>query len=413
MTKGKQMDYVREILLRLLKKHYQREVKHAEMKNRRRIILKATELYRDYEKPNCDLHLKFQINEAAEQLSSLQYIAIEYLAQGTDIKKISLNSSKTADIEDFVQSHYGITARYYLLQKLRHLISKYEKQGELTSFYCNQLAHMMKNTAAELDISRESEILKMLLFIQQNQKDLYLREVSMFVYGSSKYFEKNRYESVCSIIREITSEARNEEALRRYHISSVEQEICIKGDCTIKFESYVLETKHFSGGISLSSKDVQRIKAIAVHGAKVITIENKTAFYRFSKEEYLSIYLGGYANRHQAEFLRKLYADNPKTRYDHFGDIDAGGFLIHQHLCRATGIAFQLFCMGLQELQSPKYRHCLTELSENDRERLLSLSKIPLYKEVSEAMLKEGVKLEQEIVCYDLMYPTCRPLPPK
>ncbi len=67
-----------------------------------------------------------------------------------------------------------------------------------------------------------------------------------------------------------------------------------------------------------------------------MTIENKTSFQRLRDGDSAMMYLGGFANRHQIEFLKKVISDNPNVRYYHFGDIDIGGFLIRKHLCRET-----------------------------------------------------------------------------
>lgn len=95
--------------------------------------------------------------------------------------------------------------------------------------------------------------------------------------------------------------------------------------------------------------------------------------------------------------------DNPDAVYLHFGDIDAGGLWIHHHLCKITGIKFQLFCMSEKELKDPAYKKCLHALSENDRVRLQELREKSEYEDVVEYMLEKSVKLEQEPVSLRLM----------
>jgi len=404
MIKDKNKDYVKEILYALLKKYYERIVKYGQIKTTKRIQLKVTELYRDYAKYNADLYLKMQVNDAAQKLKKMQYIEVDYLLYSEDIIKIYLIDDMIPDMEDYLENHYGIAARYYLVQELRRLIKDYQGKGHLTSFYCDKLNAFIERSTAEIDIKKEHEILQMLAFIQDNDRDLYVREVSMLVYGTSKYFEEYRYDGICNIVREaaggeLEPHELNNEILREYHISNVEQEICIKGDYTIELNDYILETKHFQGGISLSSKDISAVKSIIAKTQNILTIENKTAFYRFDHKDYSTMYLGGYANRHQTAFLKKLYADNPLLNYFHFGDIDVGGFLIHQHLSDVTKIRFQLFCMGVKELNTSEYRNCLVKLTDHDMERIGVLKTNPEYKEVIEEMLRRKVKLEQEIIC--------------
>ena len=90
-------------------------------------------------------------------------------------------------------------------------------------------------------------------------------------------------------------------------------------------------------------------------------------------------YLLGYANRKQRDFIKQVYKDNPKISFEHFGNIDAGGFWIHHNLCDITGIKFILFSMSVNELANPEYA------------------------EVVKYMLDNNLKLEQEIVSLKLM----------
>ena len=100
--------------------------------------------------------------------------------------------------------------------------------------------------------------------------------------------------------------------------------------------------------------------------------------------------------------MRKVFGDNPEIIYLHFGDIDAGGFYIHENLCRITGIPFGLWRMSKEELQDVRYAECLLKLTPNDRKRLKKLEEDEKYQDVVHYMLEEGIKLEQEIVSLSL-----------
>lgn len=98
-----------------------------------------------------------------------------------------------------------------------------------------------------------------------------------------------------------------------------------------------------------------------------------------------------------------MNASNKEARYYHFGDIDAGGFGIHQNLYEITGVNFELFGMSVEELRNKEFATCLHQLTTNDRIRLQELKKIKVYEEVISYMLQNNVKLEQEIVSLELM----------
>ena len=129
-----------------------------------------------------------------------------------------------------------------------------------------------------------------------------------------------------------------------------------------------------------------------------MTIENKTSFQRMVDEKCSYLYLGGYANRHQITFLKKVMTDNTGLEYLHFGDIDAGGFLIHQNLCETTGIPFRLYCMGVPELLDKRYVNARKPLTQTDTLRLKSLAGKEAYEAVVTYMLTHNCKLEQEII---------------
>lgn len=215
--------------------------------------------------------------------------------------------------------------------------------------------------------------MKMFDFLEHNKNDLSVREASMLVYGDSKWSENNNYE---------------------------EQEVFIKGNWMIEWEQCTLDVSKFEGGIAIASGDLKNIKSIGVNTESVLTIENKTSFHRMTNARFAMMYLGGYANRYQIEFLKKVISDNPDIRYYHFGDIDIGGFWIHRHLCRQTSKTFEFYCMGIPQLRDKRFSNCLRELTDNDISRLDTLSREELYRTVLKYMKEHNVKLEQEIVSY-------------
>ena len=82
----------------------------------------------------------------------------------------------------------------------------------------------------------------------------------------------------------------------------------------------------------------------------------------------------------------------------HFGDIDAGGFYILQHLRNKTGIEFVPYCMDMKTLK--ENLQYTKKLTENDKKRLSALAETE-FGETVEFMLEHNCKLEQEAM--DLM----------
>ena len=113
------------------------------------------------------------------------------------------------------------------------------------------------------------------------------------------------------------------------------------------------------------------------------------------------------ANKVKREFLCFLFELNPKKEYRHFGDIDAGGFYILEHLKRKTGIPFLSLYMDRKILQI--YRESTMPLTTADRKRLHALyddlqekiadgTAAEDYGDTLAFMLEKNCKLEQEVV---------------
>jgi hypothetical protein len=398
-------DYKKEIIDGLLKKYNIRCAKN--IFTNRRIILKPVEIYKDYAKNNANIFEKQGIHEAVSELSRMGFITADYLKFSDDVEKIYLCEERLNFIYEYLKTEYGVVPQSVISKQINEIVKKHIGTGEISQKYCAGILAQTETPICLLSPERIEANLKMIGFLEKNNEDLYVREASMLVYGDSKWFENNNYEEVCTFLRSATGRnreegERNDAVLGLYHVTPAEQEIFIKGNWEIKWEQYVLNISKLPGGIAIASSDVKSIKSITIKAGNVMTIENKTSYQRIKGRDYAMMYLGGFANRHQIEFLKKVISDNPNTKYQHFGDIDIGGFLIHKHLCRETSKYFELYCMGIEQLRDVRFRHCLRQLTDHDVNRLEALIEDTSYSDILKYMKEHNVKLEQEIVSYYL-----------
>lgn len=396
-------DYKREVIERLLNKYNNRMAKHTE--TNRRIILKPTEIYKKYTDNNADIEEKQKFNEAAASLVQIGAIKADYLKFSTDIEKIYLCEEKIDEIYECLRAEYGIIPQSTILKQVKDLLAEYNYDGELICNYRNNVLMLMEDPRIQVDFERIKSNLKVLHFMETNKENIYVREVSMLLYGDSKWFEKNNYDEICNIVRNIIGMPkeegeRNDAVLALYHIIPAEQDIFIKGDWIIEWDNFILKTVDLHGGIAISSSDINSIKRITVNSSHMMTIENKTSYQRIGNCNISTMYLGGFASGYQIQFLLKVIQDNPNVIYQHFGDIDVGGFLIHRHLCRVTSKNFMLYCMGIEQLEDKRFRDCLKELTDNDVNRMELLLAEEPYSVIVKYMKAHNVKLEQEIVSY-------------
>lgn len=399
-------DYKKPVLEKLLKKYHNRLARN--ISGGRRVILKPQEVYKNYADNNADIREKQSLDEAVNALKDLGLVTVDYLKFSADVEKIYLCEENMDLVYGYLRDSYGVIPQSALSEKVKLLMQQYQSSGVLVQYYVANIRVQIEDPRRQIDLSRIEANLQMLDFLEKNEEDLYVRELSMLVYGDSKWFERNNYEEICTIIRDARSMPKeeteqNDEALIYYHIIPAEQEVMIKGDWKIVWDNYVLETAKLKGGVAISSGDIKDIREITVHAANIMTIENKTSYQRINDSNTAMMYLGGFASRPQIDFLRRVIADNSTVHYYHFGDIDVGGFLIHRHLCRATQRNFKLYYMGVEQLADDRFRKCLKRLTDHDLNRLEGLAEEEPYKDVAAYMKEQRVKLEQEIVSYYLV----------
>ena len=398
--------YEVKIVNALLKKYYKRKAMHKDAKVNQRINLPINKILKNYSDYNANLEAKEKVNKAIESLENNNYITSSKLKLSEDYENIYLNLDNINKLEEYAANELNIIPRAFSVDELKAIIKKFRNKGAITDYYINGLEDTINNTSNQLDIVKEEDILKTLSFLENNKEFLYIREASILIFGDSKYLEKNRKSQVNSFLANYYITAgedvfEEENLFERFNIYDTDQDICVKGPVIIEYENKTIDIKGLAGGVSFSIKDIDRIKAIIVNGDKVMTIENKTSFLRMTSDDCY-IYLGGFATKPQIAFIKKLISANPDKKYLHFGDIDAGGFLIHKKLCEQTNQFFGLFHMSEDDLKNTNYSSCLKSLSEYDIKRLNSLKTINEYSNCINYMIKFNKKLEQEIISYYL-----------
>ena len=316
------------------------------------------------------------IHAAAEQMEREGLVAIAWKNQkpGYIIEKLVL-------CEDHVEEAYerlGRKPKREAEARTKQILEQfYQKtQGEITrSFLSRMITRLESEQSVKeyldiMDHRKTEQLIDTLDKVEQNRKECYIREFSIEHFHDSKVFE-TLIPKICKIFREENEELtgfENEEILAEYQIYKTPGYVYMKGNVQI-----------YSAG-----KQAADISAFP----EGIAVEHS-----------LVIYLGGYHNRSRRNLLMQIYQKLPDAQYYHFGDLDAGGFYILEHLKRKTGIPFQMFQMDIETLK--KYEDYAKPLTENDKKRLMQLEKMELPDEERKLityMLQKGIKLEQECI---------------
>lgn len=396
-------NYEKKLLATLVEKYRKSKKDSGTNVITKRTRVTPDRLYKAYKQNDGDLEKIEAVNQAVCQCQERGFLTFEQEGFSNEIRVIYLVDEKVEEIERYLEDAYQYESRYARKRRLEELIAAYEKKSPAAGHECDKLKRMLKKNQVSQDCLQLEDMLKALVFIEKNERELFLREASMLIYGDSKYLEENALHSVCRALREYLErpcreDEMEDEILKEYHIVRERQKLCLKGNMTIRISGTELELGAFADGLEFFADELERLEWIRIHTPHFITVENRTSWLRLNIPDTVLFYLGGYCVRSQRDFLKKVYRDNPELVFWHFGDVDAGGFYIHEHLCRITGIPFRLYRMSRKELEDPRFKSCLRPLTQQDRIRLKSLEKHELYRDSVMYMLEKNIKLEQEIV---------------
>lgn len=235
--------------------------------------------------------------------------------------------------------------------------------------------------------------------VENNTKQLYLREFSILTFQDSKIFEQivgKVHRIFCRFDNTYKSKDLAE-WLSEYNIYQTPNFVYLKGEASIRIRGEEVNLSVFKQGLGVSGEDIDEIEILRTTKIeKVVTIENLTTYFRWQEPDSFIIYLGGYHNTVRRNLLNKIYEVFPEVSYYHFGDMDAGGFEIYRDLCEKTGIPFQMYYMNLDIMR--RYEKYAKTLTDHDRKRLEAMKGQEDLQELIAYMLEHNVKLEQECI---------------
>lgn len=402
------MNWEEKILVYLVDNYRRSKKDTGDNKTNRKTRVKPEKLYKKYHENDSDYDVIAAINDTVAELCRIGFLACDKERFGTSLQCIYLVDEQIEQVEDYLHKKYAFVPKGMKKNYLQNMIAKYHGLSEICSMECDRLQKELDFNKIPKDYESLPKILDAVAFIENNRTELFVREVSMIVYGDSKYFEENTLVQVCLMLRKYKNKLCNtdelmDEILSDYMIKKEPQKFSIKGKFILSIDRKELDFSVFPDGIELDTNSLKKIDCIKVTAKKFMTIENRTSYLRYSAPDTVTFYLGGYANRFQRDFIKKVYDDNPSLEFLHFGDIDAGGFWIHHNLCEITGVDFKTFCMSKDELSQKQYESCLHRLTDNDTARLQELKEMRVYADTIQYMLQHNVKMEQEIISLELM----------
>lgn len=384
--------YEKKILNELLDKYENSKSFKGTNKVNQRFKVRISNLFPKYE-DHSDYDLFRAVNEEVDILARKGFV-VPRVTGGGVIREVYLN----VEVMEEVYRYINRVPRDDINARLEELISKYQGNGEILEEYLkDQLNRIEENRSVRFfsgDYEEFERILMAVRELEDLQGEQFIREFSVRLYKDSKVFGQIQGK-VESLLYEYGDFPEKDEILGNLNLMRTPTYVNFKGSGKISLSGQEIDLSRLDSDIAISSSMLDKIESVQVFKGKVITVENLTSFHRFMEEGYFVLYLGGFHNRVRRDFISMLHDQNSEAIFYHFGDIDAGGFLILEHLRRTTGIDIIPYNMDLDTLK--KYEKMGKPLTENDRKRLGKLRE-GQFREIVEYMLENNVKLEQEAI---------------
>ena len=348
-----------------------------------------------------------------QQLEKEEFIQIVWKDKKVNhiIQKVRLNVERLDNVYAFVRR----IPKADLIRLNIEMLKEHYKQEDIADlpvcrkFTAYLIERLEENKSVkefiQLEDMNESRILlSAVQAVEQNEKALYVREFSILNFQGSKVFEQlaGKVHHIFSRFDDNYKSTDMTEWLSEHNIYQTPNFVYLKGNVSIRVREEVIDLSGFLHGLGISGEDIDRIEILPNDSVKkIITIENLTTYFRWKEADGLIIYLGGYHNAVRRNLLKKIYRAFPDATYQHFGDIDAGGFEIYRDLCEKTRIPFEMYQMNLEVLK--KYECFGKKLTQNDRKRLENMIECAddTVIDLIKYMLEHDVKLEQECVGMD------------
>lgn len=393
----KDIDFKRKLLNKLMDK-YEKGWRNNSL-NPRLYIDRKDKLFDEYNSPTGFKVIPI-IDSYLSSLEEKQFINV--LKDNNKVDRIYLNTNSVDGIYLFLNRKNILSEYKNNQENILKLINDCKNQ---TSFkYLNYLLNKLNNKQkVDRDFKNIGELKNVISgieAIENNEKEILLRNFSLSIFNDSKYLENNE-DKFLNIFNNFSMNKYEDfmDLLSKHNILKNPKYSYIKNGIEILINEESINLNKFGYSLNLTSEEILNMQIKNVFVKKVITIENLTTYNYFNNKDYCIIYLAGYHNSDKERLIKKLYEFSPNLEFYHFGDIDVGGLKILFDLKNKTCVNFKKYLMDLNTLI--KYRKYCKNLTENDKKELNQMLYNEEYVEFRDLiiyMLKFNVKLEQEAI---------------
>lgn len=383
------------ILTKLVDKYERSVLSKSGSKRTVQITIKSTDpILNNYWSEDSYLY-RDQIHLSLDKLSKLNLIFVSY-DYNKELGTITLNTDMISEAYKYLNRNNPRGKDEEIVTFLSSITTKVEP----ISSFAKTMIEKLQNYKSITSYVDNLENLKLCVYAIEKmtklEEDTLKRNFSKKIFNDSKMFEKLEGK-ICKIIKVFSDvdENDNDIVLEKYHIVKMPTFAYIKGSITLKINQEEINLNRYGHELALSSIAMDDLSVFDLGVKKVLTIENLTTFVAFKNPEFICIYLGGFHNSVKRNLLKRIANYDKTIEFFHFGDIDAGGFLIFEDLVNKTGINFNPYLMNIETLK--KHENNWTSLTVNDKKRLRE-NQSSIFKNVIKFMLQNNCKLEQEAI---------------
>ncbi len=413
------MDYRKWVLDTLLNRYEKSKAFATGIFSKRILIHMEKEKFLEshMENPDEKCHFLSAVRELKSE-GKIDYSWVKY-EEGNLIDKIWLIPEEKA-IDSCYRS-LGRVSKRDRVDRLTEQIQFYRDRAEEESV----LGHFLDEMLGELSDVRKiprfftddeqlnEDILKCLLYIEENHDEVMERILSSRLYGDSKYFERNVKGKVISVLKhwkkgEEEDIPEDQEFLGEKGIVRWPEIMEFTGKIKVIMNNgSLIDYRTQKYGAYINSNTIKQVKEVVLEEIRQITfIENKANYIWYlsheKKEEELVVFHGGCYSPVKGLWFQKIYEGsrrgNKSVRYFHWSDIDIGGFRIFRRLKESIVPELKPYKMDRDVLT--EFRECALRIETSSyREKLKTMSHDPAYGEfwnVIERMLEWDIRLEQE-----------------
>ncbi len=366
-----------------------------ENKNHQTFKVSVSKLFPKYD-DDSEFAVYKDINQSLDTIKKMGFITF-YPERSGKINTVSLEENSIKQIYEYIKRIPKAEVNNQLMELWDNFKDLPEETySSLLAYIKDQQVRVATNKSVQFfegNFVDYEDLLTAVKAVLSNQNEIFIRELSVKLFNNSKRLEAIE-NAVRSLLYKYGEYDDKETVLEEHNIIKTPTYVMVKGQGVLKFAERI-DLSKLNGDIGLSTQTLKDLSSVELNGANVMTIENLTNFHKYQSNNELVIYLGGFHNSIKRDFIKLVAKCNPEAVFKHFGDIDAGGFYILEHLKTKTGINFIPYHMDINTLENNK-EHWI-KLTENDKSRLCSVNeKTTYYKETIDFMLQNNCKLEQE-----------------